>query len=135
MKTQIVEVTNGPKNWGKFLIGQFDSEWQRESAIVNDTLAEMGVSVSRGLLKVVGWTPLHFLLVDLQTGEGAIFKKGGLAHADLQKHKVWVCPMFEPFLAWLYERSSLADLPAQVDLPNAPFAMSGYRRPGQEQER
>lgn len=48
--------------------------------------------------------------------------------------------MYEPFLTWLYEQArkhakclppELLDmLPAHVDLADAPFAWSGYRRPG-----
>jgi len=47
----------------------------------------------------------------------------------------------EPFLTWLYERYNVAveagdrwwweTLPDHVDLPDAPFAMHGYRRGGQ----
>ena len=74
------------------------------------------------------------LVVDLETGEGAMFSPGGLAAADLQKHRIWVCPMFEPFLAWLYKQdlSDLTKLPKHVDLPDAPFEMHGYRREGKK---
>ena len=120
MHTQIVEVTNGPLNWGKFLIGQFTDEWQQLSI----------VDPERRLLPSIGIGRDHFWLLDLQTGEGAMFRKGGLAKADLNEHKVWVCPMFEPFLEWLYAQPSLDNLPAHVDLPGAPFAMQGYRRAG-----
>jgi hypothetical protein len=27
------EATNGPRNWGKFLIGRMDLEWARASAV------------------------------------------------------------------------------------------------------
>jgi len=126
MKTQIVEVTNGPNNWGKFLVGQFNGEEYARKSVVDE-----GADLSaRSLVSVLGWSSSHFLLLDLQTGEGAIFRKGGYAAADLDKHRVWVCPMFQPFLEWLYARADLVDLPAHVDLPDAPFAMYGYRRPG-----
>ena len=124
MKTKLVEVTNGIANWGKFCVGMFDDEWEYKSVIDGNRL-----------LAGRGWTRDHLLVLDLQTGEGAIFRPGGLASADLEKHRVWVCPMFEPFLTWLYARSRedvafFANLPAHVDLPDAPFAMAGYRRPG-----
>lgn len=124
MKTKIIEVTNGPRNFGKMMLCRFDAEWSYESRI----------SPGIGLLNLVGWTQRHFLLVDLQTGEGAIFKHGGLASADLEKHKVWVCPMFQPLLEWLYKQdiSDLDKLPDTVDLPDAEFQLSGYRRPGPE---
>ena len=124
MKIKFVEVTNGERNWGKFLLGRFSDEWEYRSAI----------SKSSFLLQEVGWTPAHLLVLDIQTGEGAIFRPGGLAEYDLNKHKIWVCPMYEPFLEWLYKQdlSDLDKLPAMLDLEDAPFAMYGYRRPGEK---
>jgi len=119
MKTKIVEVTNGPRNWGKFLICAFDSELDYRS-VVDD----------RRMIASRGWGPEHVLVLDLQTGEGAMFRLGGLASADLDKHRIWVCPMFEPFLTWLYQQPDPFAIPAHVDLPEAEFAMAGYRRPG-----
>jgi len=119
MKTKLVEVTNGERNWGKFLLGAFDSELEYRSVIDQ-----------RPLIRGRGWSSKHLLVLDLQTGEGAIFCLGGYAKADLDKHRVWVCPMFEPFLTWLYQQHDPFAIPAHVDLPNAEFAISGYRRPG-----
>ena len=70
-------------------------------------------------------------MLDLQTGEGAIFRPGGNAHADLQKHRIWCCPLFEPFLEWLYKHNleNIDELPKHVDLA-AEFELFGYRRPG-----
>ena len=121
MKVKLVEVTNGERNWGKFLIGAFDSEWQYRSAID-------GNSIIAGR----GWVREHILVLDLQTGEGAIFLPGGRAKNDLDKHRIWVCPMFEPFLEWLYKQPDPFAIPAHVDLPDAPFSMAGYRRRGPE---
>lgn len=133
MQTKIIEVTNGPQNHGKVLVGRFDEEWHR-ACLVD---AEDGGVSAVALLRRCGWTEAHALVFDLQTGEGALFRLGGYAHADLQKTRIWVCPLFEPFLEWLYayqrERSDwFADLPERLDLPGVPFAMHGYRRPGQE---
>lgn len=151
MNTAIVEVTNGPANWGKFLVGQFDeAEWARRSALTPtctdfkpdhngeclncDDWADAHEPSTVPLLQQIGWQPGngYVFVLDLQTGEGAVFRRGGLASADLNKHAVWVCPMFEPFLEWLYRAwdGSLASLPPTLDLPDAPFAMHGYRRPG-----
>lgn len=125
MKTKFVEVTNGPRNHGKFMLAEFDTDdWNHPSAVAP------GYYLLRG---VCGWGQTNTILVlDLQTGEGALFSHGGYAKADLDKHRVWVCPMFEPFLTWLYEQdvSDLDALPDHVDLPEAPFSMYGYRRPG-----
>lgn len=124
MKTKIIEATNGPRNWGKFLVGKFDIEWKRRSEVATD--------LTMPLLGAIGWSDRHIHVLDLQTGEGAVFGPWGSASADLNKHKIWVCPLFEPFLIWLYEQSpiDLDKLPDHVDLPKAEFAMSGFRRKG-----
>ena len=133
MRTKIIEGVqdlNVPGNWGKFLLGEPDTEWARESAV--DSIGPWP------LLGRIGWTPEHLWVLDLQTGEGAFFRPGGLASADLEKHAVWVCPLFGPFLGWLYDRYrenprlDIDDLPDVAELPDAPFALSGYRRPGPE---
>jgi len=133
MRTRIIEVTNGERNWGKFLIGDFTDERFRRSEVDKESRAP--------LLQAIGWGDNAYLVLDLQTGEGAVFRLGGLASADLNKHKIWVCPMYEPFLTWLYEHYRAAvkagdrtwweGLPLHVDLPDAPFAVYGYRRGGE----
>lgn len=125
MQTKMIEATNG-FNWGKFMVGRFtEQEWAYRSSI----------GVGKSLLTEVGWTPDVILVCDLQTGEGAILRPRGLASADLIKHRIWVCPMFEPFLEWLYEQdlTNLDDLLASVDLKGAKSAVYGYRRPGVHQ--
>ena len=132
MKTKFVEVTNN-FNWGKFCIAKFDEEeMQRRSQIDEPT----AFGPPRSLLNACGWeTDQMDWIFDLQTGEGAIFRLGGSAHADLEKHKVWVCPMFEPFLEYvydLYEKGTFDfdSFPNFVTLSEAPRAMYGYRRLG-----
>jgi len=96
-------------------------------------VADVRGRAERGRTELLRVDHKHVLVLDLQTGEGAILKPGGDPRADLKKHRVWVCPMFEPFLEWLYARAlaiGLDDLPLHVDLPEAPFAFAGYRRPG-----
>lgn len=130
MITTFVEVTNGERNWGKFMVGRFDgADWLYKSKVdVHEGCCADGGSLLAGR----GWSPRHLFVMDLQTGEGAMFSPGGSAKADLNKHKIWVCPLFEPFLEWLYQQNlSLHDLPAHVDLPDAPFAWQGYRRAGE----
>jgi hypothetical protein len=129
METKFLEATNGPNNWGKFAISRFTAdEWKHASSID-----------SRPLLRTIGWHPEHVQVFDLQTCEGATFRLGGYAKADLDKHRIWVCPLFEPMLEWLYLRYNALDhdfaawwdtLPVHVDLPDAPFDMHGYRREG-----
>lgn len=131
MKTKIIEATQGKEkgfNWGKFLVGQMDTEWRVPSMVGTDSNAP--------LLRQCGWSHEHVWVLDLQTGEGAFFRLGGYAPADLNKHEIWVCPMYEPLLVWLYEQPIsgpfvLEELPSLVELPDAPAAFAGYRRPGQ----
>jgi hypothetical protein len=130
METVFIEATQGPggPNWGKFAVCRFTpGEAARPSAVdEGPLLARCGWWQPRGRLWVL----------DLQTGEGAFFQPGGHAHADLEKHAIWVCPLFEPFLEWLYgqDLSDLAGLPARVELPAAGFAFHGHRRPGPRKE-
>lgn len=124
MQVKLIEATNidsGGFNWGKFMLGRFDSEWERRSMVGDD----------RPLLSSIGWTRDHLWVMDLQTGEGAIFRPGGFAAADLNtKHQIWVCPLFEPFLTWLYQQdlTDLAKLPDLVQIADPNSALSGYRR-------
>ena len=123
MITRFIEATNGPQNWGKFMVGRLTRE---------ELLRESAVAPGRPLLQQIGHNPAAILVFDLQTREGGLFVPGGIAAADLDKHRIWVCPLFEPFLAWLYQQdlSDLDALPAIIDLPDAPFALAGYRRGG-----
>jgi hypothetical protein len=125
MLTRFIEATNGPRNYGKFLLGRFDaSEWSYRAALPE--------AAGQRLVAGRGWSPRHLWMLDLQTGEGACFHPGGLASADLDKHRIWVCPLFLPTLEWLYTQdlSDLTALPALIDLPDAPFALGAARRPG-----
>lgn len=121
MKTKIIEGTNG-FNWGKFLVGQYNSEeWAKRSEIDGSLL-----------LRGRGWSEDHIWVMDLQTGEGLCVRHGGMAVADLNKHKVWVCPMFEPFLIWLYKQKidDIDSLPSLVQLEGE-SSLAGYRRAGE----
>jgi hypothetical protein len=120
MHVQLIEATNG-FNWGKFLVMKLDAEWSIESQ----------VDPGRPLLRARGWRDRLRIVFDIETGEGASFyvQPNGHAASDLHKHQIWVCPLFEPFLIWLYRQEDLDNLPKLVDL-NAPGEMYGYRRGG-----
>lgn len=127
MICHFVELTNF-FNWGKFMVCRFDKEeWSRQSRIDG-----------RGLIGGRGWSPKHLWIMDLQTGEGAMFLPGGSASYDLNKHAIWVCPMFEVFLKWLYKHpehwDDLTTLPPYLELTDpetlAESAIAGSRRPG-----
>lgn len=128
MRTKLVEATNNNMNWGKFMIGQYeDHELAHKSAIDG-----------RPLIASRGWDLHHFFVLDMQTGEGATFRLGGHAKYDLNKHRIWVCPLYQPFLEYLYQwyldKKDPFELPDLVQLPNAEFDYAGYRRPGPEAE-
>ncbi len=126
MITRFIEATDATEfNWGKFAVCRFSpDEWSRKSEI----------SAGRFLLRSIGHGTSDIFVLDLQTCEGAMFSPHGLAKADLSKHKIWVCPMFEPFLEWLYTQdlSDFDKLPSVVNLGDVPTAMAGYRRKGPE---
>jgi hypothetical protein len=129
MQTAIVEVTQDRAhgfNWGKFCIARFDTEWERRSALPHNSSAP--------LLSQCGWGDDLLWVLDLQTGEGAYFRPGGNALADLWRHRIWVCPMFGPFLEWLYgqDLTDLSTLPAVVEIPGAVQDFRGRRYPGPE---
>lgn len=125
MKIHFIEAHDATEfNWGKFLLGKMDdAEWSYQSQVSQTPL-----------LAGRGWSKDHLWILDLQTGEGFYCRPGGLAVADLEKHKVWVCPMFEPFLVWLYQQdlSDISKLPSVVNLGNVPTALQGYRRKGKK---
>jgi hypothetical protein len=140
MELKFVEA-GGQGNWGKFAVGRFTAqEWAeppRWPGAADEAKAEALGMLYRPLVASQGWThDRHVWVLDLATGEGAVFQLGGYAKADLDRHRIWVCPLFEPFLTWLYEHhNTLAetwweDLPRLVELRDAPFELRGYRRPG-----
>jgi len=130
MKTFIFEATQkrrGGFNHGKFGVGVFEEhEWAQRCILDGDQ------GLDRSLLARCGWGQQHVWVLDLQTGEGACFRHGGFAKADLDRHQIHVCVLFEAFLAWLYRQplDKLSELPPLVTLPDVEPAMYGYRRGG-----
>lgn len=130
MHCQIVEYTNG-FNWGKFIVGQPDEkEWARLSLLPDPS------SGFTPLLQQIGQGPNDLWILDLQTCEGAMFRPDGNAKADLDKHQIWVCPMYEVFLGWLYSHPEHWDdvrtIPSLIEDTSpecmASSGMRGYRR-------
>lgn len=127
MKTFVFEATQSPDysgNWGKFLVGIPDTEWRWKSKVCPDSQLP--------LLRQLGWNNEFIWVMDLQTGEGCTVRHGGNARADLNRHRVWVCPLFEHWLAWVYKQdlAKIGEWPRLVYLPDAPFDLYGYRRAG-----
>lgn len=129
MNTRIIEATN-QANWGKFLVGIWDGRERRHQSVISKSrknprplLAQMGMDVENTIF-----------VLDLQTGEGALFTHGGDLKADLDKHQILVGPLFQPFVEWLYrqpkETIASLDLPVVAELPSVPFNTQGLRRTG-----
>lgn len=138
MQTKIIEAEQPGddlfRNWGKFVVMRFDdTEWERQSLVspLEETPMMRALGMGTSLLSQRGWGRDHIIVFDIETCEGAGFAPRGSAHHDLIKHCVWVCPLFEPFLKWLYEQD-LTDLDALPDIVQveAEFDLAGYRRPG-----
>lgn len=131
MRTRIVEAHGNGFNWGKMLVGAFEPhEWEYKSQVPG---------VEGSVVRQQGWGPEHLFVMDLATGEGAIFRLGGLASADLRKHAVWVCVLFPAALEALYElyRQNPVDpvtfvdeLPPVIETPNVIADFRGRRWPG-----
>jgi hypothetical protein len=130
MQTLIIEAHNG-MNYGKFLLATYGpEEWSREARVE---------PTGRKLLPSIGFGGEWVWVLDLQTREGAAFLLSGqvtLLH-QLEKHQVWVCPMYEFFLGWLLDRYRedsagvmALNLPDVVELDTKYFALAGYRRKG-----
>lgn len=129
MRTKFFEAISAQGNWGKFMLGQFDAE---EIAAQSEIPTEDGFGAG-SMIQGRGWAPgKHWFVMDLQTGEGAYFSLGGYAEYDLsEKHNIWVCPLFPPFLTWLYARynagEDLWELPRVVRFEDVPLRLSGDR--------
>lgn len=123
MRTKLVEATQSPAfNWGKFMLLQFDyddAQYQSQISKHQRLLAAVGY---QGDLKVWLW------VLDLQTGEGAVFPvlNNGLLEYDIKEHQIRVCPMYKPFLEWLYANfnGNLEDIPSIVEVQGLPGLVS-----------
>ncbi len=117
MRTKIIEVVSTPIGfWGKFMVAGLQEEWSHPSEVREGQLT---------LLRSLGWTDRHILVVDLSVGHGAIFFHGGYAAADIKDKGIYFCPMMVPFMTWLYDQDidKLDELPARVELP---MRLGGY---------
>lgn len=135
METKLIEAGNG-FNHGKFMVARFDhNEWNSRSALPPE-YGSGGPVGSQPLVGGRGWGPEHIFVMDLQTGEGATFRHGGYADYDLEKHRIWTCPLFLPFLRWLYKQpiDEIFNLPSFVAFTeeDAPSSFAGSRGKGRE---
>jgi hypothetical protein len=142
MDTCFVEATNG-FNHGKFMVGRLTAEEAQATSNLPGLEGEWLFHNSGGRRR---FTPDRTLIVDLQTGEGCEFslERHGLPHAEQaswelnDRHKIWVCPLFEPFVRWLavwaseHENWTIGQIPNLIDLKDAKFAFAGHRREGSD---
>lgn len=125
MKTKIIEATDGVA-YGKFLVGVFDTEWQRRSLV-----AEEAGEASFSLLRQEGWGPEHTLVLDLSVpGNGGIFaiRRDGYPAQDIAKHQLEICWLYERFLGWLYQQD-ISTLDLMPDLVHFPAEEEGKHVP------
>lgn len=111
MKTKIVEVESANLDlWGKFMVGQFDEEWQQRSVVDERTSP---------LMWQLGWTPDWLLVVDLSIGNGAMYTMKGVDERARYKEGTYFCPMQPAFVHWLRAewKGKLEDLPDSLILP------------------
>lgn len=133
MKVKFIECED-KLNWGKFQLLQWEpSDMQRQSKVREGTPLLMAVEGQR----VAGNDPLKAVFVrDLQTEEGATLHpaKEVDPKPQLDRHRVWVCPLFLPFARWLFANweGDVATLPDIVELSGEVLHLQGYRRPGEE---
>ncbi len=137
MKTHFIEATQRDDfNWGKFLLCQYEpADWAHPVHLpISKSLASQPQSLLRSRMR----DPDGIWCLDIETNEGAYLRWGPRMHLDLNdKHQVWVCPMYEPFLEWLGSQHELGDitmLPHFLRLDTDFGAVAGYRRSGKQQQ-
>lgn len=132
MRRQFIEVSDD-MNWGKMELQQLEPSDMEVMSLVKAgapllTAIETQRRSSADPLKQVR-------IWDLQTGEGAVFTpaRGEDPKAQLDQHRVWVCPLFLPFVRWLFRQdcTDITALPRLVEFPEGDVChLQGYRRGG-----
>lgn len=134
MLSKMVEVSD-QVNWAKLMVSQFDNDELAYKSRVDTEAKSLLEAVAARRKEYWGEAQQKRLVVDLQTDEGAWF----LPHperdpkVDLDRHQIWVCPLFYPFLQWLYRTNPVhvSGIPDVVELdPDDVIKFQGYRRPG-----
>jgi hypothetical protein len=109
-------------NWGQFMVLVPDGvEWTWHSHITNSMTPA---------LEEFGWTPGHVIVMDLRTGEAAMYLPGdGEAAKAMTEHRIFTSPQFKYFLEWLYEQdvAHLYQQPNVIELPDVTHHLSGWR--------
>jgi len=114
VRTKIIEASDRDKwNYGKFMLGRFDHEWERRAQVIDPLDGP-------SLIGSQGWGPDHILVMDLSVGHAAVFlpRPNSMAHIDVEDTGIYFCPLFRGFMEWLYQQdlSDLNALPDHVEL-------------------
>jgi hypothetical protein len=97
MLSKIIEVSD-QANWGKMLVQEFDEAELARKSSVGDGETVLGATAARRSTFATGDPRDLRLVIDLQTHEGALFDLTTCApERDLDRHQIWVCPLFLPF--------------------------------------
>jgi len=126
MRLYLFEASSGwAKNYGTFAVGRLGSEELRQESAYYPGSSALG---QRKYDERKLWA------MDMVTCEGAAFDPKADLVSQLERHQIWVCVLYEPFLRWLGQQDlrDLSILPRKVDLPDVPPALVGYRRTGPE---
>lgn len=118
MITKIIEGSDGAL-YGKWLVGQLDQIELGATTALPGFEGTQRIWTFGGARKF-GAHPGARLVLDLQTSQGGVFipDSKSSADADLDKSKLWVCPLFRQFFCWLYQQdvSDVSALPSFIDL-------------------
>lgn len=118
MITKIIEGSDGGA-YGKWLVGQLDEHERARTTSLPGYEGSHSIWTFGGARKL-GAHPGAVLVLDLQTGQGGVFIPGPSSSpdADLDKAKIWVCPLFRDFFRWLYtqDMADVTQLPDFIDL-------------------
>lgn len=123
MITRFVEVTDGWM-YGKFLVCRMDAEELATPSEMPDARHGERLLVHGGRRR---FNDHSTLVIDLQLGTAAAWPLQGLMEAYESEH-LWhlhVCPMYRPFVRWLYEQGrwamgagDITEIPRYLEVPN-----------------
>lgn len=113
MKTKVIEVEEPvPGFWCKFMIGVFTDEWGHRPVV------DAPEYEATSLLRQLGWSRDHYLILDLESGQGAIFHRGSHPEWDERTKGLSRNPMLVPLWKWLQTQDldRIQDFPDKVTL-------------------
>jgi hypothetical protein len=117
--TKIIEGSDGGA-YGKWLVGQLDEHERSRKTSLPGYEGNASIWTFAGARRF-GADPGAVFVLDLQTGQGAVFNPttSSSPDYDLDQANIWVCPLFRDFFRWLYTQdlADVTQLPNFIDLP------------------